>query len=148
VCSDVDGEPVDIAAATLYCAEDAHLFSASVRENLLVGRGDATYPELIDALRAVGLGEWLAGLSDGLDTVLVGGSAAVSGGQRRRLLLARALLNASPVVLLDEPTEHLDTSDSDALLRAAMGDLFGPQRTVVVVTHHLPPDLKADLVVG
>ncbi|HNP57851.1 MAG TPA: thiol reductant ABC exporter subunit CydC [Gordonia sp. (in: high G+C Gram-positive bacteria)] len=148
VCSDVDGEPVDAAAATLYCAEDAHLFSASVRENLLVGRGDATYPEMIDALRAVGLGEWLSGLSDGLDTVLVGGSAAVSGGQRRRLLLARALLNASPVVLLDEPTEHLDATDSDALLRAALGDLFGPERTVVVVTHHLPPDLKADLVVG
>ncbi len=147
-CSDIDGEPVDITAATLYCAEDAHLFSASVRENLLVGRGDATYPEMIDALRAVGLGEWLAGLSDGLDTVLVGGSAGVSGGQRRRLLLARALLNASPVVLLDEPTEHLDTSDSDALLRAALGDLFGPERTVVVVTHHLPPGLKADLVVG
>ncbi|MFT3899119.1 MAG: thiol reductant ABC exporter subunit CydC [Gordonia sp. (in: high G+C Gram-positive bacteria)] len=140
------GEPVDLAAAALYCAEDAHLFAVSVRENLLVARGDATDGEMAAALGQVGLGEWLAGLPDGLDTVLVGGAEAVSGGQRRRLLLARALLNTSPVVLLDEPTEHLDATDSDELLRAALGDLFGPERTVVVVTHHLPADVEPDVV--
>ncbi|QKT09016.1 thiol reductant ABC exporter subunit CydC [Gordonia sp. X0973] len=141
----VDGEPVDVAAATLYCAEDAHLFSVSVRENLLVARGDATEDEMSAALDRVGLSEWFAHLPDGWDTVLHGGSEAVSGGQRRRLLLARALLNESPVVLLDEPTEHLDQADSDDLLRAALGDLFGPDRTVVVVTHHAPSDLSADI---
>ncbi|MFT4200048.1 ATP-binding cassette domain-containing protein, partial [Gordonia sp. (in: high G+C Gram-positive bacteria)] len=141
-----DGEPVDLAAATVYCAEDAHLFAVSVRENLLVARGDATEQEMAEALGKVGLRQWLGGLPDGLDTVLVGGAAAVSGGQRRRLLLARALLNTSPVVLLDEPTEHLDAADSDDLLRAALGDLFGPERSIVVVTHHLPADLEPDVV--
>ncbi|GED96860.1 thiol reductant ABC exporter subunit CydC [Gordonia crocea] len=141
----LDDEDVDLAAATLYCAEDAHLFATSVRENLLVGRGDATEAEMRDALDTVGLGEWLAGLPDGLETTFDGGAAAVSGGQRRRLLLARALLNTSPVVLLDEPTEHLDAEDSADLLRAALGDLFGPTRIVVVVTHHLPEGIDADL---
>ncbi len=144
-CSGGDGAPVDVAAATLYSAEDAHLFSVSVRENLLVGRGDATAPEMVEALGAVGLGEWLTGLPDGLETVLDGGSAAVSGGQRRRILLARALLNSSPVVLLDEPTEHLDAQDSDDLLTAILGGLFGPERSVVVVTHHLPAGVDADV---
>jgi len=143
-----DAAAVDLAAATLYCAEDAHLFSASLRENLRVGRGDATQDELVDALGAVGLGEWLADLPDGLDTLLDGGTAAVSGGQRRRILLARALLNESPVVLLDEPTEHLDAVDSDELLNAALGGLFAPERTVIVVTHHLPAGLDADVVLS
>jgi ATP-binding cassette subfamily C protein CydC len=72
----------------------------------------------------------------------------VSGGQRRRILLARALLNESPVVLLDEPTEHLDAVDSDELLNAALGGLFAPERTVIVVTHHLPAGLDADVVLS
>ncbi len=89
----------------------------------------------------VGLSDWLAGLPEGLDTVLPGGAAAVSAGQRRRLLLARVLISPVPVVLLDEPTEHLDDADSARLLLAlldARGALTAPERTVVVATHQLP----------
>lgn len=126
-----------------FFAEDAHLFDTTLRDNLLVARGDATDDELTAALGQVGLGTWLATLPEGLSTLLAGGAAAVSAGQRRRLLLARALLTDFPVVLLDEPTEHLDAADSHRLLTDLLtpGALFGTGRAVVVATHHLPADL-------
>lgn len=126
-----------------FFAEDAHLFATTVRDNLLVARGDATDGQLRNTLRRVGLGDWLDGLPEGLSTVLVGGAAAVSAGQRRRLLLARALLSTAPTVLLDEPTEHLDAADGSRLLTELLtpGALFPADRTVVVATHHLPGDV-------
>jgi ATP-binding cassette subfamily C protein CydC len=126
-----------------FFAEDAHLFATTVRDNLLVVRGDATDDELRNALRRVGLGEWLDTLPVGLSTVLVGGAAAVSAGQRRRLLLARALISTTPTVLLDEPTEHLDASDGQQILTELLTPdrLFPADRTVVVATHHLPRDV-------
>jgi ATP-binding cassette subfamily C protein CydC len=132
----------------VFFAEDAHLFSTTVRDNLLVARGDATDDELRDALRLAGLGAWLDGLPQGLSTLLVGGAAAVSAGQRRRLLLARALVSAAPTVLLDEPTEHLDASDADQILTDLLtpGTLFSPQQTVVVATHHLPEGVPVTVV--
>ncbi|QZT64719.1 ATP-binding cassette domain-containing protein [Mycolicibacterium austroafricanum] len=132
----------------VFFAEDAHLFSTTVRDNLLVARGDATDDELRDALRRAGLGAWLYGLPQELSTLLVGGAAAVSAGQRRRLLLARALVSAAPTVLLDEPTEHLDASDADQILTDLLtpGALFSPQQTVVVATHHLPEGVSVPVV--
>jgi ATP-binding cassette, subfamily C, bacterial CydC len=123
-----------------FFAEDAHVFATTVRDNLLVVRGDATDEEMRNALQRVGLGDWLAALPDGLSTVLVGGAAAISAGQRRRLLLARALISTVPTVLLDEPTEHLDAADGSRLLSELLtpGALFPTDRTVVVATHHLP----------
>ena len=72
----------------------------------------------------------------------------MSAGQRRRLLLARALVSTAPTVLLDEPTEHLDASDADAIMAAILtpGELFGPERTVVVATHHLPDHLPVKVI--
>lgn len=138
-----------LASSTCYFADDAHIFSTSITENLRVARGDVTDAEIAGALSAVGLGEWVAGLPAGPDTVLQGGAAALSGGQRRRLLLARALVSRAAVVLLDEPTEHLDADDADALLRGIFArdeSLFGARRSVVVVTHRLPADHGADRV--
>jgi ATP-binding cassette subfamily C protein CydC len=124
-----------------FFAEDAHIFATTVRDNLLVARGDCPDGELTAALDAVGLGGWLASLPEGLSTVLTGGAQALSAGQRRRLLLARAVISPARIVLLDEPTEHLDAVDAERVLR----DLLGPDsalmpagRTVVVATHHLP----------
>ncbi|MEZ0359908.1 thiol reductant ABC exporter subunit CydC [Mycobacterium sp. SA01] len=125
-----------------YFAEDAHLFNTTVRDNLLVARGDCTDDELTAALSAVGLDDWLAALPDGLGTVLIGGAAAVSAGQRRRLLLARVLLCPAPIVLLDEPTEHLDAADGQRILTALLdGSLLGAHRTVVVASHQLGIDI-------
>ena len=130
----------------VFFAEDAHLFSTTVRDNLLVARGDATDDELRDALHRSGLGRWVDELPAGLSSVLVGGEAAVSAGQRRRLLLARALVSTAPTLLLDEPTEHLDASDAGELLVALLtpGALFSAERTVVVATHHLPGNLPGE----
>ncbi|WP_378736811.1 thiol reductant ABC exporter subunit CydC [Nocardia brasiliensis] len=134
-----------------FFAEDAHLFSTSVLENLRVARGDLTAEEAEKALRTVGLGDWLDTLGQGVHTDLVGGAAAVSGGQRRRILLARALVAPARVLLLDEPTEHLEAEAGAQLLRDLLdadSGLVEPERTVVVVTHQLPPDNRADVIVG
>lgn len=135
--------PSELPSHIVLFAEDAHIFATTLRDNLLLARGDATDDEMTQALCSVGLSDWLAGLPDGLCTLLDAGSAAVSGGQRRRILLARAALSRAPVLLLDEPTEHLDTGDGAALLR----ELLDPNgfllsgHTVVVATHHLGEDL-------
>ncbi|WP_326546760.1 ATP-binding cassette domain-containing protein [Mycolicibacterium sp. ND9-15] len=128
----------------VFFAEDAHLFATTVRDNMLVARGDANDDEIRITLRRVGLGDWLDALPDGLSTVLAGGAAAVSAGQRRRLLLARALLCPAATVLLDEPTEHLDAADGSQILTELLtpGGLFPADRTVVVATHHLPARLE------
>ncbi|MFF2088701.1 thiol reductant ABC exporter subunit CydC [Nocardia sp. NPDC058176] len=133
-----------------FFAEDAHLFGTSILENLRVARGDITDAEAENALRAVGLGPWLDTLPNGVHTGLTAGAAAVSGGQRRRILLARALLAPAHTLLLDEPTEHLPAAEGEQLLRALLdadSGLVAPDRIVVVVTHQLPADHHADTVV-
>jgi ATP-binding cassette, subfamily C, bacterial CydC len=128
-----------------FFAEDAHLFATTVRDNLLVARGDCRDDELVAALDAIGLGGWLASLPEGLSTVLTGGAQAVSAGQRRRLLLARAVLSPARIVLLDEPTEHLDKTDADLVLRDLLlpnTGLMSIDKTVVVATHHLPKGIR------
>jgi len=139
----LDGE-VRTDAATLreavtMFAEDGHVFATTLRENLRVVRGDLEDGEARAALRAVGLEDWVAALPHGLDTMLGPDGTTVSGGERRRLLLARAVVRRGPVLLLDEPTEHLDAARGDALLASllASGDesLVPASSTIVVVTH-------------
>ncbi|MGW6701211.1 thiol reductant ABC exporter subunit CydC [Nocardia sp. NPDC055049] len=133
-----------------FFAEDAHLFGTSILENLRVARGDLTLDEAESALRTVGLGPWLDTLPDGLHTSLTAGAAAVSGGQRRRILLARALVAPAHTLLLDEPTEHLAAAEGDQLLLDLLdadSGLVAPDRTVVVVTHQLPRGHRAGTVV-
>jgi ATP-binding cassette subfamily C protein CydC len=134
----------ELHSTVSFFAEDAHIFATTVRDNLLVARGDCRDDELAAALDAVGLGAWLASLPDGLSTVLEGGAEAVSAGQRRRLLLARAVISPARVVLLDEPTEHLDATDAERVLEdllAPASRLMGQDRTVLVATHHVPNDI-------
>ena len=126
--------------------EDAHVFDTTVLENLRVARGDVTADEAAAALGAVGLADWLAGLPDGLDTRMGSDAARVSGGERRRLLLARALLGRAPVLLLDEPTEHVDAGADELLAGLLDGSLTGG-RGVVVVTHRLAGLAAADDVI-
>jgi len=131
----------DLRRAVGFFAEDAHVFATTVRDNMLVARGDCRDDELTAALHAVGLGAWLARLPDGLATVLSGGAHALSAGQRRRLLLARAVISPARIVLLDEPTEHLDVLDAEPILRDLLGPnsaLMPADRTVVVATQYLP----------
>ncbi|MEU5773241.1 thiol reductant ABC exporter subunit CydD [Streptomyces venezuelae] len=117
------------------CAQDAHIFDSSVRENLLLAKKDATDDELRDALERARLDDWAYALPDGLDTLVGEHGARLSGGQRQRLALARALLADFPVLVLDEPAEHLDLPTADALTADLLAATEG--RTTLLITHRL-----------
>ncbi|MEU9643797.1 thiol reductant ABC exporter subunit CydD [Streptomyces sp. NPDC048188] len=125
----------DVRRLVGLCAQDAHLFDSSVRENLLLARKDATEDELRDALARARLLEWAETLPDGLDTLVGEHGARLSGGQRQRLALARALLADFPVLVLDEPAEHLDLPTADALTADLLAATEG--RTTLLITHRL-----------
>lgn len=129
----LDGD--DVRRLVGLCAQDAHLFDSTVRENLLLARREATEAELRDALARARLLEWADGLPDGLDTLIGEHGARLSGGQRQRLALARALLADFPVLVLDEPAEHLDLPTADALTADLLAATEG--RTTLLITHRL-----------
>jgi ATP-binding cassette subfamily C protein CydCD len=130
-------DPADLRRHVAWCPQDAHLFDSTLRGNLLLGRArdDApTEAELHEAMRAAGLGRVLASLPLGLDTRIGSQGSHFSGGERQRIAVARTLLSRADIVLLDEPTAHLDEVAATALmndLRTAFSD-----RIVVLVTHH------------
>ncbi|MFG2557356.1 thiol reductant ABC exporter subunit CydD [Streptomyces sp. NPDC048496] len=117
------------------CAQDAHVFDSSIRENLRLARTGATDDELRGALAQARLLDWVQALPDGLDTLVGEHGARLSGGQRQRLALARALLADFPVLVLDEPAEHLDLATADALTADLLAATRG--RTTVLITHRL-----------
>ncbi|MFD3325267.1 thiol reductant ABC exporter subunit CydD [Streptomyces sp. NPDC058701] len=129
----LDGD--DVRARVGLCAQDAHIFDSSVRENLRLARTGASEEELREALAAARLLEWADGLPDGLDTLVGEHGERISGGQRQRLALARALLADFPVLVLDEPAEHLDLATADALTADLLAATEG--RTTVLITHRL-----------
>ncbi len=125
--------------------QDAHLFRTTIRANLALARPDATEAELLAAVRLSGAREWVASLPAGLDTVVGEGGRPISGGQRQRLLLARAVLADPDVLLLDEPTEGLEMAAADEVLAGLLRARAG--RTTVVVTHRLAGLSEMDEVV-
>lgn len=135
------------AASFVITPEDAHIFETTILENLRVANGQLSVSEGEELLKEAGLGEWLSSLPDGIETELGSGATTISGGERRRILLARALAAKAPLLALDEPGEHLDPETADALIR----DLLSAgskdhQRGVVLVTHRLTPLDQADRV--
>ncbi|MCT9076414.1 thiol reductant ABC exporter subunit CydD [Streptomyces fulvoviolaceus] len=128
-------ESDDVRRLVGLCAQDAHLFDSSVRENLLLAKKGATEDELRDALKRARLLDWADSLPDGLDTLVGEHGARLSGGQRQRLALARALLADFPVLVLDEPAEHLDLPTADALTADLLAATEG--RTTLLITHRL-----------
>ena len=123
----------DVRATVALAGQDAHLFDSTIRENLRLARPSAEEAELWAVLQRARLGEWVASLPAGLDTRVGEEGTMLSGGQRQRLVLARALLAGAPVLLLDEPTAHLDPSTA----RALMDDVLdaAADRAVLLVTH-------------
>ena len=120
-----------------WCPQEAHLFDSTLRGNLLLARDRSLAPgedEMVQALQAVGLGPLFATLPEGLDTPIGSGGHFLSGGQRQRLAVARALLASADVVLLDEPTAHLDAAAGEQLMADLKAGLQG--KAVVVVTHN------------
>jgi len=125
----------DLRTVVGLVGQDAYLFDATVGENLRVGLRDATDEQLYSVLDRVGLAAWLDDLPRGLATEVGAHGGRLSGGQRQRLAVARALLADFPVLVLDEPAEHLDSAAADALTSDLLSITAG--RSLVLVTHRL-----------
>jgi len=123
----------DVRGAIAVAGQDSHLFSTSIRENVRLGRPAATDEDLENALREAQILDWVLGLPEGWDTLVGEEGRELSGGQRQRLVLARALLSDARVLVLDEPTAHLDSETATAL----MDSIFGAtrDRTTLLITH-------------
>ncbi|HET9674979.1 MAG TPA: thiol reductant ABC exporter subunit CydC [Gaiellaceae bacterium] len=123
----------DVRRTFALAGQDSHVFHATIRANLALARPDATEADLWHALDRARLGDWVASLPGGLDTLVGEEGTELSGGERQRLTVARALLADSPVLLLDEPTAHLDAETAEELVR----DVFTATRgkTVLLITH-------------
>jgi ABC-type multidrug transport system fused ATPase/permease subunit len=128
----------DVRATFALAGQDAHVFDSTIRANLLLARPEASEQQLWAALRRARIDAWVAALPHGLDTLVGEEGAELSGGQRQRLTLARALLADAPVLLIDEPTAHLDHDTAEELVR----DVFAAAgRSAVLLITHRPEGL-------
>jgi ATP-binding cassette, subfamily C, bacterial CydC len=123
----------DVRRAIAVAGQDSHLFSTTIRENVGLGRVDADDDEIEDALRRARILDWVRSLPDGLDTLVGEEGRELSGGQRQRLVVARALLANAPVLVLDEPTAHLDPSTAERLIADVLD--AAADRSVLLITH-------------
>ncbi|MGO1166325.1 MAG: thiol reductant ABC exporter subunit CydC [Janibacter sp.] len=136
----VDGQDVvrtrleDVRALFAVVDDEPHVLAASLRANLALAAPEADDEALVDSLRRAGLGEWFAGLDDGLDARLGTGGLGISGGERARLAIARAIASGRPVILLDEPVAHLDHPTAEAVIHDLLQ--HAGARSVIMVTHH------------
>ena len=122
--------------------QDPHLFHDTLRANLLYARPEATEPEVLDALAQAQIGHLVGELPDGLDTVIGERGYRLSGGEKQRVALARLMLKAPDIVVLDEATAHLDSESEAAVQRALRETLAG--RTSLVIAHRLSTVREAD----
>jgi len=127
-----------------YVTQDAHMFHDTIRANLAYAKPGASDEEMIEALRAAQIWDLVSSLPDGLDTVVGDRGHRLSGGERQRLAIARLLLKAPKIVVLDETTAHLDSESEVAVQRALDRALEG--RTSLVIAHRLSTVRNADLI--
>jgi ABC-type multidrug transport system fused ATPase/permease subunit len=118
-----------------YVPQDSYLFGGTIRDNLLLAKPGASDDELIQACRHAQIYDIISALPEGLDTWIGEHGLRLSGGERRRLSLARGLLNNVPIYIFDEPSAHLDTQSAAAIFDYLVNHLHGA--TVIFITHEL-----------
>ena len=123
----------DVRRAISVAGQESHLFSASIANNLRIARPEAGEDEIEQALRRARIWDWVEALPDGVATLVGEEGRELSGGQRQRIVLARALLAGSPVLVLDEPTAHLDPETARDLIDDVFAATAG--RTLLLITH-------------
>jgi thiol reductant ABC exporter CydC subunit len=123
----------DVRRAIAVAGQDSHLFSTTIRENVRLARPEATDDELEGALRRARILDWVRTLPEGWDTLVGEEGRELSGGQRQRVVVARALLANAPVLVLDEPTAHLDGPTAERLIEDVLDATAG--RSVLLITH-------------
>jgi ATP-binding cassette, subfamily B, bacterial len=126
-------------------AQDTYLFNDTLRNNVLLAKPDAPAGELEAAIEQAALTDFVAGLPDGLDTIVGERGAQLSGGQRQRVAIARAFLKDAPILILDEATSHLDAVSEQAV-RGAL-DVLARSRTTLVIAHRLSTVRGADQII-
>jgi ATP-binding cassette subfamily B protein len=125
-------------------SQDPFIFNGTLRDNIALGRPQTTLEEVMAAARAAGLDEFVAGLPERYETIIGERGANMSGGQRQRLAIARALLRKPDILIFDEATSHLDTATERAIQQNLRTTLAG--KTVVLVAHRLSTIKDADLI--
>ncbi len=135
----------DLRSRIALVSQDIYLFNMSIRENLRLARPDATDAEIEEAAKLASAHEFIQAFPRGYDSVVGERGTSISGGQRQRLAIARALLKQAPVLILDEATSHLDT-ENEREVRAAIGELMRG-RTTLVIAHRLSTVRDADTII-
>jgi thiol reductant ABC exporter CydC subunit len=123
----------DVRRAIAVAGQDAYLFSTSIRENVRLARPGSTDADIEGALRRASVWDWVASLPDGLDTLVGEEGQELSGGQRQRIALARALLGDASILILDEPTAHVDPETAERIVGDMLSAADG--RSVLLITH-------------
>lgn len=125
--------------------QDAHLFDTTIAENIRLARRSATDAEIEQVLSDLGLAEWIAGLPDGIQTRVGRFGRAVSGGQKQRIAIARGLIAEAPVLVADEPTEHLDPANAARVMTALRAHCR--DRALILITHNTDEAARCDATV-